>query len=119
MLDTTMIGHRKRMVAAAITPEAAGTVVTARRAGGGSAGRHGDERSCHRIAVQPDVVAARRWKQAVRRIDRVEICQNGPAVGATVYGVGHRRDIARPVSVATALGLGLLGVPLVMDVEAR
>ena len=98
-----------RVAVRSITADSDGTVIAAADTPDGCG------LSC-RIPVRPDEVAARRWKQAMRRIYRVEIdWRLDGDHRAVVRGVGHRRETARSVSVGTALGLGLLGVPVVLD----
>lgn len=69
----------------------------------------------YRLACTPDPSSARRWRRLLRRIDRVEIDCTRARPRAVVHGVGHRRQTALAVGVGTALGLGLLGVPLVLE----
>lgn len=102
-----------RLAVRSITATGESTVLTAGDDGEGGA-------LCCRLPVRPDENSARRWKQAMRRIYRVEIDWRAPGdPRAVVRGVGHRRETAMSVSVGTALGLGLLGVPLVLDLAGR
>jgi len=72
-----------------------------------------------RLATRPDRSSARRWCQVMRRIDRVEIDCTSDRPRAVVHGVGHRRQTVMSVAVGTALGLGLLGVPVVLEMGGR
>lgn len=76
-----------------------------------------NDRMSRWYAVRPDVVAARRWLWTLRRVDVVEVGLDGG--GCRLSGVGHRQPVTRTVSLATALGLGTLGVPLIVDMVDR
>ena len=98
-----------RVAVRSITPDGEGTVLTAADTPDGCG------LSC-RLPARPDADSARRWKQAMRRIYRVEIGWSADGcTRAVIRGIGHRRETAASVSVGTALGLGLLGVPVVVD----
>lgn len=97
----------RRARAAAVEPVGSGSVV------------RGHDRTIHRYPVRPDMAAAACWLQILRRVDRVEIGRPGASHCCRVSGVGHRRPVSRPVSLATALGLGALGVPLVVESGGR
>ncbi len=102
-----------RLAVRSITPDGDVTVLAV-----GDEVEGGSAVSC-RLPVRPDPASAQRWCQAMRRIYRVEIDWRADGESrAVVRGVGHRRETARSVSVGTALGLGLLGVPLVLDLAA-
>ncbi len=77
----------------------------------------GDEVFRCRVPVRPDVSSARRWQRVMRRIHRVEIDGSRGGYQATVWGVGHRREVRLPVPLGTAIALGLAGVPLVLDLS--
>lgn len=98
-----------RKLVRTITADGATSVLSAGDPGG-------DDQPICRLPVRPDPVSARRWQQVLRRIYRVEIEQRGPVPHAVVRGVGHRREVVASVPLSTALGLGLLGVPLVIDI---
>lgn len=65
--------------------------------------------------VPPDVAKARRWIWTLRRVDLVEITVRGGRHHCQVSGIGYRRPVSHTVSLATALGLGALGLPLTVD----
>ena len=66
--------------------------------------------------VRPDLVAARRWLWTLRRVDLVEIAGSVGAPHCRVSGTGRRQPVSPRIGLATALGLGVLGVPLVVEV---
>ncbi|MEZ5411539.1 MAG: hypothetical protein R2761_26135 [Acidimicrobiales bacterium] len=106
--SATEQGDRTRILVRSITAADGGTVLAA---GDGP----GDEVFRCRVPVRPDAPSARRWQRVMRRIHRVEIDGRSGCLQAMVWGVGHRREVRLPVPVGTALGLGLAGVPLVLD----
>ena len=74
-----------------------------------------DHGTSRRFPIDPDLEAARRWLRTMRRVVLVEIDLAGRR-RCWVSGVGHRQLVTRTVSLATALGLGALGVPLTLRV---
>ena len=110
--SVTEHGDRNRILVRSITAAAGGTEL----AGGEGSG---DEIFRCRVPVRPDATSARRWQRVMRRIHRVEIDEGSGGFQAMVWGVGHRREVRLPVPLGTALGLGLAGVPVVLDLSGR
>jgi hypothetical protein len=67
------------------------------------------------VASEPDVEAAEGFLRGVRRVDAVEVSVSDGVVTCRVAGVGHRLPFRRRVPVAVGLGLGLLGVPVLLE----
>jgi hypothetical protein len=69
------------------------------------------------VPARPDVGQARRLRRVMRRISRVVLAIEHERVSCTIEAVGHRLPLTRPVSLGTALGLGLQGVPVLLRVD--
>ena len=69
------------------------------------------------LPVVPDERRARHLRAVMRRIHQVKLAVTASSrVSCTVDAVGHRLPLTRRIPITTALGLGLLGVPLVLSV---
>ena len=59
--------------------------------------------------------AARRWLQAMRRIDSITIRVRAGRTTATLRGIGHRLPVSCTISLVAAAGLARRGVPITID----
>lgn len=66
------------------------------------------------VAAVPDLVEAKRWLGGVRRLLRVEVAIESDGVVCVASGVGHRVPFVRRVPLPVAIGLGVLGSPIVV-----
>lgn len=71
------------------------------------------------VDVRPDFEMASKWSRALKRVHHVEIQESAGADGwmAWIHGTGHRAPTTCPISVPTAIALGLRRVPLVLELD--
>lgn len=65
-----------------------------------------------------DVPSARRWQSTMRRIDCVEVQRSSSGVRCSLRGAGHRLPVRRTIPLRVGLGLAVLGVPMLVNVES-
>lgn len=73
------------------------------------------------VDVRPDFEMATTWSRALKRVHHVEIQEGSGDSGwkAWIHGTGHRSPTRCPISVPTAVALGLRRVPLVLALDGE
>lgn len=72
-----------------------------------------------RLAVRPDVAAARRLRDGSLHLGSVSIDLQGDRPTASVLGAARHLPVRRPIPVTAALALAIAGVPTVVRRPVR